>query len=165
MIFVCGKSASDTYFQSINSKRQKLSSYFKTWSEKIDLSQLFCEIRCLPKLHTKWKYSAKIDMNEIWHLICGQNWTLYFKGGYSEGLVITFYDMEMLHKHTTYVLDSKLSFPVQLFLIGNFHFQFILILGRHLISQKSCDRSIFSLHTQKSYLLQQLKTWIKVLKL
>ena len=59
---------------------------------------------------------------------------------------MTFYEVEMLHRHTTYILDWKLSFPVQLILIGNFHFEFILILSRDLISQKSCDKSIFSLH-------------------
>ena len=116
------------------------------WSEKVDLSQLFCEIRCLPELHIKWNFSAKTHINEIWHLICGSNRTLHLKGGYSGGIVMTFCGMEMLQIHTKYVFDWKLSFPMQLFLFENFHFQFILILGRVLISQKTCDNSTFSLH-------------------
>ena len=100
----------------------------------------------LPKLHIKWNCSAKIHINETPHLIYGENWTLYFKGGYRDGIVMTFCDMEMLHIHTKYVIDGKSSFTMQLFLFENFHFQFILILGRVLISQKNCGNSTFSLH-------------------
>ena len=35
----------------------------------------------------------------------GQNGTLYFKGRYDDGIVMTFCDMEMLHRHTKYVFN------------------------------------------------------------
>ena len=117
-----------------------------TWSEKIDLPQLFCELRTLPELHIKWKSSTKSHINEIRHLICGSNGTLHLKRGYSGGIVMTFCDMEMLHIHIKYVFDWKWSFPMQFCSFENFRFQFICNSGRVLNSQKSCGRSIFSLH-------------------
>jgi len=45
---------------------------------------------------------------------------------------------------TYYVFDWKLSFPLQLFLIGKFHFEFILILGRTLFRKKDVIGRFFN---------------------
>ena len=41
------------------------------WSQKVELSQDFCEMPILPKINVEWNCSAKINLNEIWHMICG----------------------------------------------------------------------------------------------
>ena len=129
------------------SRKRNLKEFTKRiWSEKIDLSQLFCGIEILPKSNIKERFSANIHINEVWHLICGENDRLYFKVGYNECIVLNFCDVEMLYRHTKCVFNWKLAFPMYLFWIKNFPFQFILILGTISIPQKSCDRSIFSLH-------------------
>ena len=57
-----------------------------------------------------------------------------------------FCDMKMLCVLINGVFNRKVSFTIHLSLVENLHFQFILILGRVRNWQKSCDRSIFSLH-------------------
>ena len=116
------------------------------WSENIDLSQLFCGIEILPKINLNWKgkfliqnkYIGNANFQLKTHFVCLYNISTSQK----------FNTMHSLYPTLKYSLSFSPQMRCQTSLIWIFalNLSFILLLGRISIPQKSCDRSIFSLH-------------------
>lgn len=116
------------------------------WNEKIESSQLFCEIVTLSEININWKWRLSIedkligkDNFSIINTLCISLQHFYNAESHYYTFVASSFETYSLIVSTNEILNF-------IYLIFFAAFHFILILGRVTISQKSSDDSIFSHH-------------------
>ena len=128
---------------------------------KIDLSQLFCELRTLPELHINWKWKFSNKQNCIGkdhfqsktYFVCMCNISISQK-------VNTIPPLYPLFKWSV-PFDPQIRCRISVIWLFALHFHFICNSGRVLNSQKSCGRSMFSLHMKYKNRVVSKKTPIQ----
>ena len=119
------------------------------WSQKVELSQVFCEILTLPKSNINWKENYSIENKFI-----GEDdfrWKIQFVCLYNISILQEVNTIPSLYPPLKWTLPfyPRMRCQISFTWIFALKFHFILILSWMSISQKTCDSSTFWLHIWK----------------